>query len=177
MYSTMYNSLEWLSPAESLTQKWPWDFQSSLWQESIMLDLHMIKEVLPFMFSLTHCSQVTPYVNTGLCEANSPVNSSHKWPVTRTTFSNFLESLRWRHNDQDGVSNHQPRHCLLNCLFGRRPKKTSMLRVTGLWPGTGEFPAQMASNAENVSIWWRHHVKLYEFGEWVNGNVRRWMNV
>ena len=23
--------------------------------------------------------------------------------------------------------------------------------------GTGEFPAQMASNAENVSIWWHHH--------------------
>ena len=22
----------------------------------------------------------------------------------------------------------------------------------------GEFPAQMASNAENTSIWWRHHV-------------------
>ena len=26
------------------------------------------------------------------------------------------------------------------------------------WPVTGEFPAQMASNAENVSIWWRHYV-------------------
>ena len=26
-----------------------------------------------------------------------------------------------------------------------------------LWGVTGEFPAQMASNAENVSIWWRHH--------------------
>ena len=25
------------------------------------------------------------------------------------------------------------------------------------WPVTGEFPTQMASNAENVSIWWRHH--------------------
>ena len=24
-------------------------------------------------------------------------------------------------------------------------------------PGTGEFSAQMASNAENASIWWRHH--------------------
>ena len=24
-------------------------------------------------------------------------------------------------------------------------------------PGTGEFPALMASNAKNVSIWWRHH--------------------
>ena len=23
--------------------------------------------------------------------------------------------------------------------------------------GTGEFPAQMANNAENASIWWRHH--------------------
>ena len=41
-------------------------------------------------------------------------------------------------------------------------KETSKLRVTGLCAGnspvTGEFPAQMASNAENVSIWWRHHV-------------------
>ena len=25
-------------------------------------------------------------------------------------------------------------------------------------PVTGEFPAQRASNKENVSIWWRHHV-------------------
>ena len=39
--------------------------------------------------------------------------------------------------------------------------ETSKLRVTGLCavnsPVTGEFPAQMASNAENVSIWCRHH--------------------
>ena len=25
-------------------------------------------------------------------------------------------------------------------------------------PGTGELPAEMASNAENVPIWWRYHV-------------------
>ena len=41
-------------------------------------------------------------------------------------------------------------------------KKTSKLRVTGPCvgksPGTGEFPAQIVSNAENVSIWWRHNV-------------------
>ena len=65
------------------------------------------------------------------------------------------------HNGHDCVSNHQPHHCLLNRLFGRRSKKTSKLRVTGLCvgnsPGTGEFPIQMASNAENVSIWWRDH--------------------
>ena len=69
--------------------------------------------------------------------------------------------LRWRHNGRDSVSNHQPRDCLLNRLFRCRSKKTSKLRVTGLCAGnslgTGEFPAQMASNAENVSIWWLHH--------------------
>ena len=65
-------------------------------------------------------------------------------------------ALRWRHNGSDGVSNHQP-----NCLFRRRSKKTWKLCVTGLCVGnspvTGEFPAQRASNAENSSIWWRHH--------------------
>ena len=70
-------------------------------------------------------------------------------------------SLRWRHSGRDSVSNHQPRYCFLNRLFRHRSKKTSKLRVTGLCagnsPGTGEFPAQMASSAENVSIWWRHH--------------------
>ena len=53
---------------------------------------------------------------------------------------------QWRHNGRDGVSNHQPHHCLLNRLFGRRSKKTSKLRVTGLCavnsPVTGEFSAQ-----------------------------------
>ena len=72
--------------------------------------------------------------------------------------------LQWRHDGHDGVSNHQPHHCLLNRLFWRRSKKTSKLCVTGLCEGnssgTGEFPAQMASNAENISIWWRHHVTI-----------------
>ena len=72
-----------------------------------------------------------------------------------------LMPLQWRHNGYDSVSNHQPHDCFLNRLFGRRSKKTSKLRVTGLCagisPGTGEFPKEMASNAENVSIWWRHH--------------------
>ena len=74
-------------------------------------------------------------------------------------------SLRWRHNGHDSVSFHQPHDCLLNRLFRRRSKETSTLHVTGLCvgnsPGTGEFPAQMASNAENLSIWWRHHGFLY----------------
>ena len=73
----------------------------------------------------------------------------------------YTETLRWRHNGCHSVSNNQPHDCLANRLFRRRSKKTSKLHATGLCagksPGTGEFPSQMASNAENASIWWRHH--------------------
>ena len=79
-----------------------------------------------------------------------------KWPSL---------SLQWRHNGRDSVSNHQTHDCLLNRLFRRRSKKTSKLRVTGLCAGnspvTGEFPAQLASYAKNVSIRWRHHDLFY----------------
>ena len=43
--------------------------------------------------------------------------------------------LHWRHNERDGASNHQPYECSLNCLFRRRSKKASKLRVTGLCAG------------------------------------------
>ena len=50
-----------------------------------------------------------------------------------------------------------------SAVYSDADQRTSKLRVTGLCagksPGTGEFPAQMASNAENVSIWWRHNVQ------------------
>ena len=34
----------------------------------------------------------------------------------------IINTLQWRHNDHDSVSNHQPHDCLLNRLFGRRSK-------------------------------------------------------
>ena len=68
-------------------------------------------------------------------------------------------SLQWRHNEHDDVSNHQRLSCLLNRLLRRRSKKhqssASLAFVSP--PVTGEFPAQRASDAEKVSIWWRHH--------------------
>ena len=88
-----------------------------------------------------------------------------------------LDSSQWRHNERDGVSNHQPHDCLLKRLFRHLWKKTSKLRVTGLCEGNslaiGEVPAQRASNAENASIWWRHHVcsgRVYN----VSTKWRRW---
>ena len=87
---------------------------------------------------------------------STTITNGEHWPWFEP-----LPTLQWRHNDIDGVSNHQPYDCLLNRLFRHRSKKTSKLWVTGLCegnsPATGEFRAQRASNAENVSIWWRHH--------------------
>ena len=54
--------------------------------------------------------------------------------------------IQWRHDERDGVSNHQPHESLRNPLFKCRSKKTPKLRVTGLCVGKspviGEFPAQ-----------------------------------
>ena len=80
-----------------------------------------------------------------------------------------VNPLKWRHNERDGVSNHQPHDCLLNLLFRGKEKNNNNKKpqqnikaprhwpLCGDSPVTGEFPAEMASNAENVSIWWRHH--------------------
>ena len=40
-------------------------------------------------------------------------------------------TLQWRHNGRNDVSNHQRLDCLLSRLFKRISKKTSKLRVTG----------------------------------------------
>ena len=110
--------------------------------------LHLVDWVFPRC--LCQPRLMSPYVPFGHKELSKQLD---RWEI--------VSSLRWRHNGCDSVSNHQPRECLLRRLIRRTSKKTSKLRVTGLCarnsPETGQFPAQMASNAENVSIWWRHH--------------------
>ena len=81
--------------------------------------------------------------------------------ITSREWSSMALSLQWSYNERDGVSNHRRLNCLLNRLFRHKSKETSKLRVTSLCAGnlpmTDEFPAQRNSNAENVSIGWRHH--------------------
>ena len=85
------------------------------------------------------------------------------WATSRYSFN----SLQWRHNGNDSISNHQPHDCLLNRLFRRRSKKTSKLRVSGLCAGNSPGP---------VSIWWLHHATkldtvsskfLHDFIDWL----------
>ena len=81
----------------------------------------------------------------------------------------YVDFITMTHNGHDGVSNHRRLDCLLKRLFRRKSQRTSKLRITSLCEGnspvTGEFPAQRASNAENVSIWWRPHV-IIQWGYW-----------
>ena len=74
---------------------------------------------------------------------------------------NNVNSLHWRHNGREFVSNHQPYDCLLNPLFRRRSKKTSKLCITGLCEGnsprTSEFPAQWIPRS------WPSRQLLYHF--------------
>ena len=133
-------------------------------------------------YPLTHCALVITYrfINLDQLSDGSLLNiPSHYliqcWHVINKLYMNvskiecaaaYGNTLQWRHNGHDSISNHQPQDCLLNRLFRRRSMKTSKLRVTSLCagnsPGTSEFPGQMASNTENVSIWWCHHeISLY----------------
>ena len=86
-------------------------------------------------------------------------------------------TLQWRHNEHNGISNHQHLDCLLNHLFCHRSKKTSKVHITGLCEGyplvTGGFPSQKASNMENIFIWWHHHEGFVWF--WLQFQIVRFM--
>ena len=81
-----------------------------------------------------------------------------EWFITLTS-----KWARWR-------LNHQRLDCLLDLLWlfcsCAKSKNTPKLCITGLSQGepavTGGFPSQRASNAENVSIWWRHRVEAIQ---------------
>ena len=79
----------------------------------------------------------------------------------------MVKTLHWRHNEHDGISNHQRIGCFFKRLFRCRSKKISKLCVTGPWeanpPVTSGFPSQRASNAENISIWWN----AFQISRWV----------
>ena len=117
----------------------------------------MTKLRLPVPGSIITNEFLIPCINySSRCCVNRTVQRCRP-QMLQWDFPSNMSSLGWRHNERDGVSNHQPHDCLLNRLFRRRSKKTSKLRVTGLCEGnsqdSGEFPAQRTSNAENVSIY------------------------
>ena len=71
--------------------------------------------------------------------------------------------LQWCHNERDGISNHQPHHCLLNQLSRRRSNKISKLCVTDLCEGNSPVPDKGQ---------WRGTLMFSLICVWING----WVN-
>ena len=82
-------------------------------------------------FSLVWYFQLRNIGNVKLQVDLNKSKSCHSSLVACDEFQNINTSLQWRHNECNGVSNHQPHDCLLNGLFRRRSNKTSKLHVTG----------------------------------------------
>ena len=93
-------------------------------------------------------------------------NRSEIWQASRkhvSTPNHVSTTLHYNDVTVSTIASQSPASRLFIWPFIRAQiKKISKLRVTGPWaensPVTGEFPAQKASNAENLFIWWSHHV-------------------
>ena len=162
----------WYSTIQTLLHNWSWKCEKRSFKLLLVAhDRFEICNYLELNLGVPYCWCAMNKVAVNFASQNVKMNCIWKglhvvaysitklrWVLQHTT----MDSLQWRNNGCDGASNHQSHHCLLNRLFRRRSKKTPKLRVTGLCAGksavTAEFPAQMACNAESVSIWWRHHV-------------------
>ena len=99
------------------------------------------------------------YLNAILLEISKD-NIHLRW---KSYISNHCQiSLQWRHNGCDSTSNHRHLDWFTQPFLQAKIKENmKVLCHWSLWweftGVTDEFPAQTASNAENVSIWWRHH--------------------
>ena len=103
------------------------------------------------------------YANVYVQEKSSKTTSTSQTSASRLVEVTVTgDILQWHHNEHDDASNHKPHDCLLNRLFRRKSNKTSKLRVIGLCAVTGEFPAQMASNAEAplLNVYFIHVIRL-----------------
>ena len=82
------------------------------------------------------------------------------------SFIRIVVALSWHYSDviMSTMASQIPSITIVYSTVTSGADQGKQFRVTGLCEGnspvTGEFPAQRASNAENISIWWRHHDKI-----------------
>ena len=125
------------------------------------------------MYVITRPQWIKSWLSCDGIESNKPLpktilailQSIYLWNILNPccVLTQFTP-LQWHHNKHKGISDHWHLHCLSTVWSCTDQRKLQKLHVTGLCVGnslvTGEFPAQKASNLENVSIWWRHHDTL-----------------
>ena len=112
---------------------------------------------------------------TGLCAGNSPVTG--EFPTQRASNAEIFPSddvimgLKFHYVSKVAPDGDLPRQWLFHyddvimSAIASQITSLTVVYATVYWgadqskhQSSGEFPAQRASYAENVSIWWRHHV-------------------
>ena len=149
-----------------------WDMVFLLWVQSLVYNFPslMLYWTQSYSSGLSHDDIMVWFHITGPLWGESP---SQRWIHSKRVIQNFDDffavslkklllrkqwfqlswALQWHHNECDGISNHQPHDCLLNCLFRHWSKKASKLCTTGLCEGN----SPVTSDTENVSILWSQH--------------------
>ena len=87
------------------------------------------------VYGISQCLQHKEVSRSKIIWNTYSVMARHRCEKISPPFWNRI-TLQWRHNERNGVSNYRRLHCLLNCWFKRRSKKTPKLRVTGLCAGS-----------------------------------------
>ena len=111
-----------------------------------------------FWIETNHIEEICPDINL--------IKFSTSWHFVLKCWFSYLPHTITHYYDfiTGGMASQITSLAVVYRLLRHRSKKTPQLRVTGLCEGNspmaGEFPAQRSSNAENVSIWWRHHARL-----------------
>ena len=82
-----------------------------------------LRNINPSNFVASHIPAHGPVEISYQCIRGIVTSESRRVVLLVSRF--YHQTLQWRQNDRDGVSNHQPHGCLLNRLFRRRSKKTS----------------------------------------------------
>ena len=143
-----------------------------------IIDHSPLDSMFSISFMLTSVLRITGHFREESANHRWPVDSPYKGSVVRKTVPstwtkctrpelplptilpgvsrNGLASLQWRHNERDCASNHRRLDRLLNVCSGADQRKHQSSASLAFVRGIHRPPSQRASNAENVSIWWRH---------------------
>ena len=112
----------------------------SQWNWSNIMNIYLVSTVGTDGWCFSIRASVATVLGTHPCVSSCLwVNTS----ITLYTSNGKINSitLLWRHNVRDGVSNHQPHDCYSTVYSGADQRKY-------------QSSAALASNAENVSLWW-----------------------
>ena len=123
--------------------------QATIWTSAGILLIRPLatnyNEIHTFLFRKIHVKILYGghFVSASMClrlhEVRHILNSIYPIKYAHG-FILFGISLQWRHNGCDGVSNHQPHHCLLNRLSSTGQRKHQSSASLAFLPGIHRWP-------------------------------------